>query len=62
MTHINDRTQQCDVRSEVYLDDKDLEIDDMGNFFEACPMSDNGHLFFTRCGETVCVHCEKVVG
>lgn len=38
----------------------DFECDDLGNQFEACPDADNGHLFLTSCGETVCVHCGRV--
>jgi len=33
------------------------EFDDMG---EHDCVHDGGHLFFTSCGETKCVHCGKI--
>ena len=40
--------------------DGEFECDDLGNQFEVCPDADNGHLFKTHCGETICVHCGRV--
>jgi hypothetical protein len=52
--------------TEVYGDDAEASDTVLFDLLDCdpdpCPGNPGGHLYVTRCGETVCAHCPKVVG
>jgi hypothetical protein len=52
--------------AEIYGADEaepgDLEFDLLDFDLSPCPDNPGGHVWLGSCGETVCIHCGKVVG
>jgi hypothetical protein len=50
-----------DDATEAYGGREEIEISDMGEAYELCPMGDAGHLTIPACGGLRCVHCGTMV-